>query len=130
MRTLVWLAALFGALIFSGCFAKKARFVEPPGSSGTVAASVSTNTSAAKPTLIVTPDNGLSGRVTSFNPNLRFVVLTFPVGQMPAIDQRLSVYRGGLKVGEVKVTGPQQDDNIVADIVAGDSAKGDEVRDK
>jgi len=60
----------------------------------------------------------------------RFVVLNFPVGRLPVIDQRLNVYRGGLKVGEVKVTGPQYDDNVVADLVAGDSEIGDQVRDK
>jgi hypothetical protein len=42
----------------------------------------------------------------------------------------MNVYRRGLKVGEVKVTGPQRDDNIVADITAGEAAVGDEVRDR
>ena len=50
--------------------------------------------------------------------------------RLPALEQRLIVYRGGLKVGEVKVSGPQQDDNIVADIVAGQAEAGDEVRDQ
>ena len=43
-------------------------------------------------------------------------------------DQRLDVYRGGLKVGELLVTGPQQGDSTVADITAGEAQKGDEVR--
>ena len=48
---------------------------------------------------------------------------------MPAVDQRLNVYRHGLKVGEVQVGARQMDDNIVADIVAGEAEKGDVVRD-
>ena len=43
-------------------------------------------------------------------------------------DHRLSVYRNGLKVGEVKVTGPQHENDTVADIIAGDVQLHDEVR--
>ena len=60
----------------------------------------------------------------------RFVVLNFPVGQMPKMDQTLFLYRAGLKVAEVKVTGPQSDNNTVADLVTGDAQTGDEVRDQ
>jgi hypothetical protein len=80
--------------------------------------------------LIVTPENGLTGKVEMVNQNARYVVLSFPIGHLPAMEQRLNVYRRGLKVGEVKVSGPQIEDNVVADIVEGDSAAGDEVRDK
>lgn len=81
-----------------------------------------------KPGLIVTPENQLTGKIAMVNPAGRFVVINFPVGHMPAIDQRLNLYRRGLKVGEVKITGPQQDDNIVGDLVTGDSEIGDEAR--
>jgi len=47
---------------------------------------------------------------------------------MPAINQRLAVYQAGQKVGQVKVTGPQSDTNIVADILEGEAHVGDEVR--
>jgi hypothetical protein len=57
-------------------------------------------------------------------------VITFPIGQMPAVDQRLNIYRHGLKVGEVRITGPQNDDNIVGDILAGEAALGDSIRDR
>ena len=57
-------------------------------------------------------------------------MLSFPVGQMPRLDQTLFLYRNGLKVAEVKVTGPQRDNNIVADLVTGDAQVGDEVRDQ
>ena len=44
--------------------------------------------------------------------------------------QALALYRQGQKIGEVKVTGPQQDDNIIADITSGEAEAGDEVREK
>jgi len=80
--------------------------------------------------MIVTPDNSLKATVVSYNAIGRFVVLGFPIGTMPAIDQTLFLYRDGLKVAEVKITGPQQDNDIVADLVSGDVQVGDEVRDQ
>ena len=94
----------------------------------TVSAPAETKPAGQK--LIVTPETGLVGKVETANQNLRYVVLSFPIGHLPAMEQRLNVYRHGLKVGEVKVTGPQIEDNVVADIVEGDSGPGDEVRDK
>jgi hypothetical protein len=82
------------------------------------------------PPTIVTPDNSLTAKVVSYNPAGRFVVLGFPVGQMPRMEQGFFLYRNGLKVGEVKITGPQRDNNIVADLVAGEAQTGDEVRDR
>jgi len=79
---------------------------------------------------VVTPDNSLTARVAAYNATGRFVVLSFPVGQMPKLDQTLFLYRNGLKVAEIKVTGPQRDNNIVADLVTGDAEVGDEVRDQ
>ena len=78
--------------------------------------------------LIVTPETALIGKIAAVNANAKFAVLNFPVGHLPSMEQRLNVYRNGLKVGEVKITGPQRDDNTVADIVAGESKIGDEVR--
>lgn len=82
------------------------------------------------PAVVVTPETGLAGKVVRVNPSARFTVLNFPVGRLPSLDQRLSVYRGGLKVGEIKVTGPQLDDNVVGDIIAGEAQPGDDVRDR
>ncbi len=87
-----------------------------------------TSGSATNRALIVTPENALVGKVALVNPAARFVVLNFPLGRMAAVDQRLSLYRRGLKVGEVKVTGPVREDNIVADLVAGEAEVGDEAR--
>jgi hypothetical protein len=112
---------LLVALALTGC-ARKERsnpvFLPPTltGASGT------------NETLIAIPRNALLGKVAVANTTARFVVLNFPLGKMAAADQLLDVYRRGLKVGEVKVTGPQRQDNIVADLVSGEAEVGDEVR--
>ena len=121
MRNLICLA-LLGLTVCTGCFWRKGARTPPP------TAENATYTSDRG--FVVTPQEGLTGTVAKVNPDLRFVVLSFPVGRMPAMDQQLSVYRNGVKVGEVKVTGPQQDENIVADIISGESQNGDEVREK
>lgn len=79
---------------------------------------------------IVTPNDLLAGKVVACNAAGRFVVLNFPAAQMPKVDQTLFIYRAGLKVAEIKITGPQSDDNTVADIVTGEAQVGDEVRDQ
>jgi hypothetical protein len=79
---------------------------------------------------IVTPDNSLTAKVVLYNSVARFVILGFPVGQMPQMNQTLFLYRNGLKVAELKVTGPQNDNDIVADLITGDAQVGDEVRDR
>jgi hypothetical protein len=114
-------------LVFStGCFLHKSggakgqgSFSEPPN----VGAS---RTADGKP--IVTPETGLSGKVVRVVSSGRFAVLNFPIGRMPLMDQRVEVYRQGLKVGELRITGPQLDDNIVADILTGEVQPGDQVR--
>ncbi len=119
--------AALGALVASGCARHKAD-VQTAGSAppGAFAQDVT----GAKPDqkLIVTPETTPVGKVVRINPAARFVVLSFPVGRLPTMDQRMSVYHQGLKAGEVKVTGPQMDDNVVADLLAGDAQVGDEVR--
>lgn len=79
---------------------------------------------------IVTADTTLVGKVVSANANARFAVLNFPLGRLPQVGAVLAVYRNNLKVGEVKVSGPQRDDNIVADITTGEAQNGDEVKDR
>jgi hypothetical protein len=78
----------------------------------------------------VAPAAGLTGKVARYNEAGRFVVLEFPVGRMPRQEQTLFVYRNGVKVGELKVTGPQREEHIVADLVAGEAQPGDEVRER
>lgn len=79
---------------------------------------------------IVTPDSSLSAKVVRYNPVGRFVVLSFPVGQMPQVNQTLFLYRAGMKVGEIKITGPQRDNDTVADVTTGDAQVGDDVREQ
>lgn len=70
----------------------------------------------------------LSGRVKSVNEKAGFVILNFPLGRMPSIGQRLWIYREGNRVGAVRVTGPQMDFNIAADIIEGEAKPDDEAR--
>jgi hypothetical protein len=125
MRSLFYPVALLGWLVLSGCASERAKAPPPSAVSGRTTAA-----DATAPKLIVTPESGLNGKVALVNLSLRFVVLNFPVGQMPAADQRLNLYRRGLKVGEVKVNGGGLEDNVVADIVAGEADVGDTARDK
>ena len=80
-------------------------------------------------TAIVTPDDVQRASVAMYNPIGRFVVLNFSAGSLPKHDQVFFIYHGGLKAGEVKITGPQRDNNIASDLVAGEAQTGDEVRD-
>jgi hypothetical protein len=85
---------------------------------------------SSTPAAIVTPDFSLAAKVISVNTVGRFVVLSFPSGTLPKIDQTMFLYRGGLKVAELRVTGPQQESNIVADITSGEAQVGDTVSEK
>jgi len=87
-------------------------------------------TPETKPAVIVTPDDSLRGSIVSVNDVGRFVVLKFTLGKIPALDSTLYVYRQGVKVAELKVTGPRKDDHTVADIKSGDCRPDDEVRDR
>lgn len=122
----VFALGLVCALGVLGCSHRKTPAPGPARSPG----DTNSFASASNRTLIVTPDKALIGKVLAVNAAGRFVVLNFPIGHLPQLDQQLNVYRLGLKVGEVKVTGPQRDDNIVGDVTAGDVAVGDEVRDR
>ena len=93
------------------------------------AAATAPDAGTASP-LIVTPDDTLEGSVVSVNDTGRFAVLKFPVGRLPAKESSLIVYRQGVKVGELKVSGPQKDDHIVADIREGDCRVADVVRNR
>jgi hypothetical protein len=129
MRVEFRCAGLLGAILLTGCAGNKE--VTPPVSAGPDAAAVATNgwaTTGAK--FRITAESGLTGKIASVNAGLRFAVLVFPLSQMPTVGQRLNVYRNGEKVGEVKVTGPKRNENIIADIASGEAAKGDDVRER
>ncbi|HYE30741.1 MAG TPA: hypothetical protein VEH27_04890 [Methylomirabilota bacterium] len=83
----------------------------------------------AKPAPIITASTNVVGKVASVNPQLRYVVVEFPPGStLPSVEQRMNVYRGALKVGELKITGPSRNNNTAGDITAGEAATGDVVR--
>ena len=117
---------LMSAFLFQlGCAGSKSRMTM--GGAGD-ASPVFANLPTQK--LIVTPATGLAGKIVKVNMPGRFVVLNFPIGHLPVIDQRMNIYRLGLKVGEVRVSGPQMDDDIVADLITGEAQTGDDVRDR
>ncbi len=119
--------ALIISLLLAGCARSK---LSAPGISGqadpvsTAGVPAQTN----KPSLIVTPNLAVKGKVAMVNPNARYAIITFPIGQMPPAGARLNVFRAGLKVGEIQTTGLRQDINVAADIMAGECQVGDEVR--
>jgi len=129
MRIVFSIAGL-AIILASGCAGEKPVFPPETYAPGAAPVSAANSTSVTNRNLIVTLDPAASGKVAQVNSANRFVVLNFPFGRMPAREQQLSLYRRGLKVGEVKVTGPEQDDNTVADLVTGDAEVGDEVRDR
>ena len=115
MKSFAPLALLCAGLLAGCASSKQAQFSQAP--------------TTPSPN-IITPSAALAAKVVSYNSIGRFVVLSFPVGEMPKTDDSLFLYRGGLKVGEVKITGPQRNNDIVADLVTGDAQVGDEVRDQ
>ena len=127
MRIALTLSGAVLALALGGCASH--RSPQTPSDKTADHSATSTNAPTGA-NLIVTPEEGLNGTVAWVNTELRFVVVTFPVGQLPAQGQRLNVYRSGLKMGEVRVNGPRQDDSVVADVITGEAGQGDAVRDK
>ena len=116
MKTITCFTLLLAAMLFAGCAAHK-----KPATGAAAPVSVVDKT-------IVTPDFSVAAKVVSVNPGLRYVVLNFPASALPKRAQTLFLYRAGLKVAEVKVTGPEAEDNTVADLVAGEARVGDAVR--
>ena len=80
------------------------------------------------PGMIVTPTQEITGHVSLANMQGRYVVLTFPIGTLPEPGRQLSLYRNGLKVAEIRVSGPHRDNSTVADLLTGEARVGDEVR--
>jgi hypothetical protein len=113
---------VLAVLLTGGCARGKKQAVQKPASTFTV------KTMDGDTNVVVTPVSAPVGRVASVNAQARFVVLNFPVGQLPANDSRLAVFHNGSKTGVVKVTGPAQENFTVGDITAGTVVEGDEVR--
>jgi hypothetical protein len=116
MKKTFLVTLLLIAVAANGCVFKKHQAAASPA--------------VTAPKTIVTPDLSLAAKVVSVNTVGRFAVLNFPADRMPKPGQTFFLYRDGLKVAEVKITGPQQQNNIVADLVSGDAKAGDTVRDE
>jgi hypothetical protein len=129
MKKLLPISLLVAAMMMSGC-AWMGRHTPWHHSAAAPAASKPKAQPQSKSPGIITPDESLAAKVLTVNTVGRFVVLNFPTGRLPKLDQHLFLYRGGLKSAEVKIVGPQQETSIVADIVSGDAQPGDTVRDQ
>ena len=115
---------LLACLLCAGCIWHKSA----SSPSSKVTKTGSATTTAPRP--IVTPDTSLTAKVVLYNDVGRFVILGFPVGQMPKEGQHLFLYRNGLKVAEVAANGSRTDTFVVADIINGNAQVGDDVRDQ
>jgi len=107
---------LLHVLLLAGCAGRGSRAHTNPTST------------EKQPPLIVNPATGVHGKIVRVNPATRYVIVSYPFGNVPPAERRLNVYRGGLKVAEIKINEFRRDTNIVADIVAGECQVGDEVR--
>lgn len=109
-------------VLSSGCFwRKKKAAVEKNPTAFSVKTPGNTN-------LVMTPTPSAVGRIASVNAQAKFAVINFPIGQLPANDTRLAIFHAGIKAGEIRITGPAQENFTVGDIVAGNAQEGDEVR--
>ena len=115
---------LLAGLLFAGCTWFKSK---PPKTDPRYPDTTNAPVTTPKK-LIVTPDTAQVGKVVQVNLRGRFAIMNFPVGGLPAIERQMNIYRNGLKVGEVRISGPQSDDNTVGDIITGEAIVGDEVR--
>jgi hypothetical protein len=113
----IWIGVLCGAVWLTGC-ARTGRIAD-----------IQAPVAPPKPgEVVITPDFKASGKVVKVNSEARFVILDFAINSVPQPERKLNVYRSGLKVGEIKVTGPERDNNTVADLIAGEAQVNDEVR--
>lgn len=84
----------------------------------------STNAATAKATTLLPA----SGRIHSVSPVAPFVVVDYILGGMPPLQSTLDVFRAGQKVGQVRLSGPEQNGFVAADILNGILQVDDEVR--
>ncbi len=122
------IAALAPVLIMAlaGCVHKRPTSEPPHAPAPQTAPAAQLN--SPKPPPATTPSASVDGKVASVSAVGRFVVLNYPIGHLPVRGLQLNVYRNGAKVGQLQVSGPQMDDNVVADILAGEIQRGDVAR--
>jgi len=90
------------------------------------------STPTAKPTAAGQPPVmqfiATGAKITHVDAKLGFVVLDYRSQTMPAVGERLSVYRTGQRIGEVQITDPVRVSFATADILKGEIRVGDEAR--
>lgn len=114
----LWLAVV----TLLGCARTSSRRLKPSAAGARINPAARTNAVPER----LTPQ--WRGRVDSVNARAAYIILSFPIGSIPAIDTRLNVYRNHIKVAEVKVTPPQQGNLTAADILAGECQPGDQTQ--
>ena len=129
MKTISLLAILVIALVTPGCSWLKHQMPSAPNPDAVKTAKPAAAAVASAPNTIVAPDLALAAKVVRVNDVARIAILNFPDGKMPRLQQTFYVYHSGTKVAEVKIVGPQDDENnIVADVISGDPQVGYSVR--
>lgn len=68
------------------------------------------------------------GKIITINSGLRYVVIDFGLTTPPGEGSIVHLFRQGIKVAEVRITGPQREAVTAGDILIGDPMVGDEVR--
>ncbi len=129
-----WVAVLMAVMLSFGCASKPKEEKNPFVDQATVTKSSPPPKEKAprkpkddgKPD--VAPSHDMAGKVVMVNDSLRYVVVDFGFGRVPAPEQRLGVYRAGNKVAEIKVSAHSRNSNFAADIITGTVAMGDEVK--
>ncbi|MBI3877444.1 MAG: hypothetical protein HY300_16055 [Verrucomicrobia bacterium] len=76
----------------------------------------------------ITPAKPVIGKVALVNAELKYVVVDFSLGRAPVSGDVFSVYRMGMKVGEVRINSLSALANFAADITAGEAKVGDDVK--
>lgn len=77
---------------------------------------------------VMTPADAVAGRVVSYNPQARFVIVDFLFNALPQPGQQLNVYRDGQKVGVVRCAPWVRAAQMAADVIEGEAGPGDDVR--
>lgn len=77
---------------------------------------------------VIRPLDGSVGSVVLINERLRFVVLDYSLSSLPPTGSSLGLYRGSLRVGQVRLSRWSGPTTAAADIVEGAPRVGDVAR--
>jgi hypothetical protein len=76
----------------------------------------------------LTPATQALGKIVLVNAGLRYVVIDVGVAGVPKVGERMQVFRGDERVGEVRISKESSGSDIAADIILGELQVGDQVR--